>query len=265
MPADDPGDSGNPELDTAVEVFQPGDYPDALALVDRVISEYPSDVRAYELRALTLFAMQDYPQAAATIHAVLAVGPGWDCTTLCSLYPDRTVYLAQLRALEGYVRQHPKAADARFLLAYHYLTQGHHGSAASELKMVVSLVPDDQVAADLLRMITGKEPAAPSAAARSAAPAVPLDSADLVGRWRASRDDGSKFELDLAGDKTFIWKFSRDDESRSMSGTYSTEKNVLVLSSSSGSMVGVVTGGGDRFNFKPLGGAADDPGLTFAK
>lgn len=162
QPVDDDGgmpvadDEADSPLDAAVAQFQVGDYPDALTLVEQAIADQPSDAVAHELRALILFAMHDYSQAAATIHSVLAVGPGWDWTTLCNVYPDMTVYVAQLRALEVYVRPHPQEGDAAFLLAYHYLIQGQLGSAASELKSVVSLVPDDQLAADLLRMISGK-------------------------------------------------------------------------------------------------------------
>jgi hypothetical protein len=252
-------------LDAAVEHFQAGGYPDALTLVDQAIADQPSDAAAHELRALLLFGMQDYLQAAATIHSVLAVGPGWDWTTLCNLYPDMTVYTAQLRALEAYVSHHPQQGDAAFLLAYHYLIQGHIGSAASQLKAVVSLAPDDQLAADLLRMLTGKEPASPPTRPAPGPDVPAVDPAAPVGDWHANRFDGSSFELDLANDKTFTWKFSHEQESRTVMGTYTVDKRLLILQSEAGEMVGTVSGDGDRFTFKPLGSPPDDPGLTFVK
>ena len=46
----------------------------------------------------------------------------------------RRTYTTQLRALEDYCRAHKNSASARFVLAYHYLTQGHIEAAASMLK-----------------------------------------------------------------------------------------------------------------------------------
>jgi tetratricopeptide (TPR) repeat protein len=264
---------GNPDVEAAVERFQAGDYARALTLIDDAILAQPSDAAAHELRALILFAKNDYSRGAATIHSVLAVGPGWDWTTLSSLYPDMTIYASQLHALEAYVKGHPQQADARFLLAYHYLTQGHTGAAASELQQVVSLMPDDKLAADLLRMMSGKVSASPPAVppppgARPApGPNVPpVDPAALAGQWHASRDDGSTFDLDLADDKTFTWKFAQQQGTGTMSGTYTIDNGLLVLQDQTGgAMVGRVSGGGGRFSFKPLGGPSDDPGLTFTR
>jgi hypothetical protein len=62
----------------------------------------PKDAATHEFRSLTQFALGKYQEAAATIYAVLAVGPGWDWTTLSSMYPDIDTYTAQLRKLEEY-------------------------------------------------------------------------------------------------------------------------------------------------------------------
>ena len=56
---------------------------------------------------LCLFALGRYDEAAATLYAVLSVGPGWDWATLIGLYPDVEVYTAQLRALEAYCTANP--------------------------------------------------------------------------------------------------------------------------------------------------------------
>ena len=104
----------------------------------------------HEFRGLALFALHRYKEAAGTIYAVLSVGPGWDWTTLSSFYPDVDVYTEQLRALEQYVNANPNAAEARFLLAYHYMTCGHTDAAATQFKAVVQLNPKDQLSAQLL-------------------------------------------------------------------------------------------------------------------
>jgi tetratricopeptide (TPR) repeat protein len=265
-----PDVAGNPDVDSAVERFRAGDYAGALTLVDGAIRAQPSDAAAHELRALILFAMEDYSQAAATIHSVLATGPGWDWTTLSSLYPDTEIYMTQLRKLEAFVNGHPGEADARFLLAYHYMTQGHAGDAASQLEKVVDLMPNDKLAANLLRMVQGGKAAAPPPDAvppPTAPDATPVDPALLAGDWQASRDDGSKFDLNLAADKTFTWKFSHDQQSQMIAGTYSVDNGLLVMQSKTGgAMVGQLSAAaGDRFTFKPLGGPPDDPGLTFTR
>ena len=79
--------------------------------------------------ALVLFAKGNYQPAAAMIHSLLAVGPGWDWATLSSMYPNVSVYTAQLRKLESFVREHPKDGAARFLLAYQYLSCGNVDAA----------------------------------------------------------------------------------------------------------------------------------------
>jgi len=99
------------DFDAALGQFKAGEYPAALALVNKAIQGQPSDAVMHEFRALDLFAMKDYSQAAATIHSVLAVGPGWDWATLSSLYPSVEIYTTQLRELEAYVRSNPNAAN----------------------------------------------------------------------------------------------------------------------------------------------------------
>ena len=143
------------DFDAALGQFKAGEYPAALALVNKAIQGQPSDAVMHEFRALVLFAMKDYSQAAATIHSVLAVGPGWDWATLSSLYPNVEVYTPQLRNLESYVGSNPNAANARFLLGYHYMTAAHPKEAADKFREVIRLAPGDRVAADLYRMVGG--------------------------------------------------------------------------------------------------------------
>jgi tetratricopeptide (TPR) repeat protein len=93
-------------FDTARTSFQQGDYTAALRQADQALATLPNDTSLHEFRALCLFALGRYDEAAATLYAVLAVGPGWDWTTLISLYPNVDVYTTQLRALEEYCTAH---------------------------------------------------------------------------------------------------------------------------------------------------------------
>ena len=121
----------------------------------------PGDPLVHEFKALVLFARGEDARAAAELHAVLAVRPGMDWTTLSGLYPDVETYTGQLRALEDRCRQDPKAAAPRFVLAYHYLVAGHKDAAVAQLKAVLALEPGDRVARRLLTSLTGTPPAPP--------------------------------------------------------------------------------------------------------
>ena len=88
-------------FDTAREAFKRGDYARALELVDQALKEMPDDPTLHEFRALTLFALTRCDEAAAALYAVLSVQPGWDWTTLISLYGDPARYTQQLRAFEA--------------------------------------------------------------------------------------------------------------------------------------------------------------------
>jgi tetratricopeptide (TPR) repeat protein len=154
----------NRQFDAARAAFKGGNYVEAQRLVEKAIEKLPSDATLHEFRALTLFAQNRYKEAAATLYAVLAAGPGWDWPTLAGLYADEAAYTQQLRTLEDYMRTHPQEADAHFALAYHYLVLGHKAEAVKQLEQVVRLQPDDKLSAALLKALT-TEPATAAAAA----------------------------------------------------------------------------------------------------
>jgi hypothetical protein len=251
-------------LDTARSAFSQGDYAGALALCENAIAKLPNDVVLHEFRGLTLFALQRYKEAAGTMYAVLSVGPGWDWTTLSGFYPDVDVYTEQLRALERYVNANPNSAEARFLLAYQYMTCGQTEAAADQLKAAVQLNPKDRLSAQLLSAITNTAPAeqlAPST------PPKPVEASALVGNWKASRPDGATITLNLAKDGNYTWQYAQKDKPQTFSGAYSVADNLLILKQGSNPvMVGQVTSLADnRFNFKLPGDNPNDPGLTFGK
>jgi len=131
--------------------FRRGDYKTALSKVDEAIKKVSDDMTLHEFRALCLFALKDYKQAAQVIYPVLAAGPGWNWETIKGLYGDPDTYTAQLRALEEYYTANPKEASASFLLAYHYLVLDYPKNARTHLQHVTELLPNDPLAPELLK------------------------------------------------------------------------------------------------------------------
>ncbi|MDB5337702.1 MAG: hypothetical protein JWN70_3321 [Planctomycetaceae bacterium] len=278
-----PKDEAMQLFDTARVAFRSGDYAAALTQVEQALEKLPKDSVLQEFRALVLFAQQDYKGAAAPLYAVLSAGPGWDWTTLIHLYANIDVYTDQIRTLEEYRKAHPDSAEARFVLAYHYLTQGHGEAAAKELTKVVELNPRDTLSAQILKSLTppaagatDDTPPTPDSEVKPAdsdvkpgdtKPAKPLDLAKLVGNWTASRDDGSAFALSLTKDNKFKWKFTLNKKTQEYSGPYEVADNILILKQNdSPAMVFEVTPmGANSMNFKLAGGDPADPGLVFGK
>jgi tetratricopeptide (TPR) repeat protein len=268
-------EEGTTHTDLARAAFMEGDYDRAMRELDVAIKALPNDAALHEFRALVFFAMRDYQQAAAVLYAVLSAGPGWDWTTLSGMYASIATYTAQLRELEQFVRLNPDAADARFVLAYQYLAGGHPESARKQYEQVAKLQPDDQLAAQLLRLVGG-DPTAPSGIAptpdspdaQSTGPIPPadIDAAKIVGKWTAKRSDGTRFLLSLTQDSSFSWRHEQGGKSQEFGGKYSVDGAILVLKRTDGAqMPGLVSMADGGFNFKLYGGSPDDPGLDFKK
>ncbi len=168
--AGSPAERAGVLLDAARDAFIQGNYIPALVQCDQAIASQPQDLVAHELRGLILFALGRYKEAAGPIYAVLSVEPGWDWTTLCSLYSDANTYTEQLRALENYVTANPNATEARFLLVYQYITCGYGEAATRQLTAVVQQNPRDQLSAQLLSALTTTKPEAQPAPARRPSP-----------------------------------------------------------------------------------------------
>lgn len=304
-PPASPSVMDSPEFDAARESFRRGNYSSALAMVDAAIRRVPSDAVMHEFRSLVLFAMRDYRQSAAVAHSVLAVGPGWDYTTMSSLYPNPFVYSDQLRLLEDYTRANPRAADAHFLLAYHNMINSRKEAAIEELKQVIHLMPSDKLASELLAMVQGPPkvpqqasttPSAPVPQRRTtfdgssfdsslkpdpvdpytmSAPAVPaktplpaIDKTRLAGTWSAAREDGSRFQLTLTEAETFTWKFSNPNQKgEELSGHYTVNGPVLVLERKEGGALAgtALFSGEEQMNFKLVGAPPEDKGLDFSR
>lgn len=250
----------------ARSAFFVGDYQSAQAQVDQALSLVPNDTVMHEFRALVLFATQQYRPASGAIYALLSSGPGWDWTTLIGLYPSVEVYTQHLRTLERVCLENPRASEAHFLLAYHYMTAGHTDSAAEEYQQVLAVNPSDTLSSQLLTSLVGPAGGVQAAQLPPNLPAQDVDPRFLIGNWSASRNDGSNFSLSLGRDGSYRWRYSQGaGRPQEFSGDYTVADNVLVLKlDGQPTMVGTVTPlSRNSFNFRISGADQSDPGLTF--
>jgi Flp pilus assembly protein TadD len=259
-------------VDDALAAFKGGDYAAALAGFDKALKLAPSDSVIHEVRALALFALGRYPEAAATLNSVLAVAPGMDWTTISNVYGSVDAYTQHLRKLEDFCKSHPGDAAAHFVLAYHYLVGGYADMAAEALKVVLAKQPGDMVAKRLLEALqppkTAESPAAaPAEAAPAAAPAATAPETDLVGTWKASGGTDT-VELTITADSTFTWKSSPQGKPAvELAGTIETSADAIALvSEKAGTMVGkVASKGPDAFEFSLPGAPAGTKPLRFER
>ena len=153
---------------------------------DEALKVLQNDATLHEFRALVLFAAGKYNLAAGPLYAVLSVGPGWDWTTMAGLYPDIDVYTSQLRNLEAFISANPRSTAGRFVLAYHYLTQGHTEAAVNQLEQVVALAPDALSAQLVKQFSPPSKRSANSVQSTAQAPAAtPAKQGNLAGNWTA--------------------------------------------------------------------------------
>ena len=256
-------------FDQARDAFKAGDYSTALQRIQQALGPMPNDATMHEFLALVLFAQGTYDQAAAPLYAVLSIGPGWDWTTLISNYSDANLYTQQLRSLEAFVKANPGSAQAHFVLAYHYITQGHGDAAAGQLKQVVAIQPSDTLSAQLLGKL---QPAAAAPETPAAPPqSQPVDVGKLTGDWVASAPQNSQVTLSIKEDGGFSWTATAPGKPPiSITGVSKLAGDVLTLSAGQNSQVGALVGQVARqddthFTFRATGAPAEDPGLSFAR
>lgn len=264
-----PTDAGMAALDEARTAFHDGDYASALTKLDTTLKTMPRDTAVHEFRGLVLFALKKYPESAAATYAILSAGPGWDWTTMISLYPGVEPYTKQLRALEEFAKANPKSADAHFLLGYHYQTCTHADNAAKQFKLAQTLLPDDKLLKQLVAMTA--PPDASKQAETPEPPAVPpekvLKSEQFVGTWKAT-SQGATFQLDLTKEGGFVWTYSRGKEKQSVKGAFAVDQNNLALETEDGGgtmLAEIDFANPSQFKFKMIGDGEKDPGLEFKK
>jgi hypothetical protein len=138
------------ELKMAKRAFRQGRYEDSLRIIQRAIDDGVVDIEAEQLRALTLFAMQEYDQAAASAYTVLESGAQWDWPTLQGMYSTRETYIEHLRALRAAAAEPTAMAGVHFLLAYHCLMLHQVDAAREALINTRQLQPENQLVPRLL-------------------------------------------------------------------------------------------------------------------
>jgi hypothetical protein len=137
----------------AREMFESGNYKEALRLAGHAAVDSPRNPEVHELASLCLFALKDYRGAAMEAHAALAVGPPIDWPTLYSYYGNIDTYTNQLRALEKFVQDNPKAPEGHFLLGYQFVMLGHKDAAKKQLDQAVALTPRDKLAERMIKRL----------------------------------------------------------------------------------------------------------------
>src|SRR5262249_17485209 len=234
--------------------FKTGDYKQALEHCDKALQKLPNDPALHEFRALVLFALKRYGDAATALYAVLSAGPGWDWTTMIGLYPSVDVYTDQLRSLEEYARENPRSAAPHFVLAYHYMAQGHNDVAAGQFKKVVALQPNDTLSAKFAQMYASKSATAPQASPPSQTPAG--KTYDLSGTWSASPSKDVDIKLTVEKDGPFTWKVIDKGKPREIKGQSAYANDLLTLDGNQGQpIVGKVSWqDGNHFTFEADGG-----------
>ncbi len=260
------------------QFFKQREYLTALDHANKAVAAAPGDGALHEYRALVLFALGKYSEAAGVLNPVLAGGPGWDWSTMNALYDSQETYMQQLKNLQDYSRAKPDAADARFLLGYHYMVCGHLEDASAEFEAAARLQPADSVSAQLRDLTKAsaekdeaKDEAAPADDATEAAPPppppapVPLEK--LTGTWVADKGGQGTITLAFLDDGKFLWTYQKDDTHNEFGGDFSmNDDGLLVLDGEESQLVANVAQPQDNeLKFVLAGGPPGDPGLLFVK
>lgn len=252
--------------------FKQGDYLSALNKVDEAIAYETGDPALHEYRALTLFALGRYGDAAGVLNPVLASGPGWDWATMIGLYPNSDVYTNQLRKLESYVFASPDSADSHFVLGYHYMVGGFLEQAFQMFDRVTQLQPADSVARQLRNLAYNslpnpEEEESITDPVEDTAEVVIVEPEALYGTWRSQSAEGKAIDLALTEEGGFSWKYEGAADSEVLSGEWSIDDDgFLVLADEDVQLVGEISLEGDHtMRFVLVGGPEGDPGLVFER
>ena len=175
-----PVDDGAPpeafqRFDEARAAFKANDYGKALTSVDKAIKLLPSDAAMHEFRALVLFAQHKYRDAVPLGFYMPCCrrAPEWTWDTVRDLYADPETFTRQLRALEKFARENPKASEGHFLLAYEYLVMNYVPQALTQLQQFEALVPEDKLAPQLISAFTPRSSSQASADSQTSPPGQP--------------------------------------------------------------------------------------------
>ncbi len=253
-------------LERSRGAFKQGDYVTAMSAVDEAIGFSPGDVTLHEYRALVLFALGKYADAAGVLNPVLASGPGWGWDTMVGFYNAPSTYEDQLRKLETYVQGKPEGAEGHFLLGYHYMVANQTAKSYEQFEKTAALQPADSIARQLRDLTRSSLPDEGGADPAPSAKPAPIPAGQLVATWVCDRGQDGKitFVMTEAGDYT--WTYTNGETPTELKGTYGlNDKGLLVLTTDGSQMVSELTLNGDKLKFVLIGAPDGDPGLEFAK
>ncbi|MEM9016134.1 MAG: tetratricopeptide repeat protein [Verrucomicrobiota bacterium] len=254
----------------ARDLFKRRDYPGSLEAADEAISYEPGDPSLHEFRALALFALGRFGDAAGVLNPVLASGPGWDWTTMIGFYSSSDSYTDQLRRLETYTEENPYSPDPHFLLGYHYLVAGYLPESLWMFEQVVDLEPNDVVAQQLRDLVDSSIPSDGETEvfeSESSGTISYLAPEEIEGTWIAYSANDQPITLSLRPDGTFSWNYAGSDSGEVLSGEWAIDEDGrLVLDGSDAQLVGDITLQDNGFlNFILTGAPEGDPGLRFRR
>ena len=279
-------DSTEQVFSAARDSFKAGDYQRALDLADQVLKQTPNVAVVHEFRALALFALKRYDEAAAVDYAVLSAGPGLELVDARRTLSRRR-HLHQPAPGPGGVRRgQPNSSSARFLLAYHYMVEGHndagrgavregdpapaHGPALGVVRQGAAEVlgagrPGCRSPAQARRIDSGRTgpgsgsgPAGRAPAPRAArrhSPHPAAASGQHGGNLEGTAGAGRRDRTDAQGGRCFVWDVDTKGQKQTLEGQAGFQDNTLILQQAQGPpLVGNVTQNATRqVRLRPAG------------
>ncbi|MCD6175146.1 MAG: tetratricopeptide repeat protein [Planctomycetes bacterium] len=119
----------------AVELFEAGNYADAVLQLREAVSLSPDDIVLPFTYSQALFANGDYAHAASVLREAIAQIPDDELTVYYprGLYKDEAILTEQIAQLEAAVGKEPFDSDYQLLLGYQYLGIGDLDKARQPL------------------------------------------------------------------------------------------------------------------------------------
>jgi hypothetical protein len=145
----------------AERAFREHRYEDAARFSNHAIVEDGQNGKLYLFASQTMYALGDFRSAAAAIQQAAALLDRSEWGFVVENYKKfyrGDDYATQTAKLVEFVKEHPEASYAYFLLGYHYKFLGYDEAARRNLAKAVELESRDRLAAELLVMAGGEAP-----------------------------------------------------------------------------------------------------------
>ncbi|RPI85951.1 MAG: hypothetical protein EHM42_06365 [Planctomycetaceae bacterium] len=281
------------QLSRALDLMRGRDYGQSLSVLDSILTEDPTDVGLQELRALALFGLGRYDEAAETLYSGLSVAPGCDWTTLIFCFGKLDDYNQSMAALREFVKSNPSSAAGQFLLGYHFMTQGHEDAARVRFQRAFEREPRDQVSRMMLELLP--DPKSPATAAPPAPVLPPLagappvadqhadeseaeteeefaertarEAAPYLGVWNATGADGAPVSLELQSNGAFRWQHSAPNRAFVSDGRFEINGDLMALQFATGALLitRLSPADKDQIVVQPVRSPPGCSGLTFSR